>query len=104
MILYFSSTVVFVLEDKEGSSIGGKLKGATITIKIAQGLLEKSMVCVYHSEQRANVSLLQFDMFTLTESRGYRSSELLNTGVSHYYNFLTDMLRTAFLNVNDTIN
>lgn len=48
--------------------------------------------------------LLQFYVFALNESRAYRSSELLNTVASKYYNFLVHVLRTATVNVNDTIN
>lgn len=46
---------------------------------------------------------LFFNWCVFSESGVYNRIELFNTGVSRYYNFLVHVLRTAFLNVNDTI-
>ena len=87
--------MVSVLEDIGGSSMGGKLREDYSYYYGHTGAIGKSLLFVYviMTKDQCIASLI---CHVCSESKLYRSSELLNTGASHCYNFLVHVLKTAF--------
>ena len=87
--------MVSVLEDIGGSSMGGKLKEDFSYYEGHTGAIGKSLLFVYviMTKDQCIPSLI---CHACSESKVYRSSELLNTGASHCYNLQVHVLETAF--------